>query len=179
MRKMTIDRLLERYAAGERDFRGIKFSTRGKIRNLENVNLSGTDFRYSSLESITFFTRINLSKSDLRGLVLEQSNFEEANFSGADLSYTDLWRSDFSHANFSEANLSGAKLYEAIISFIDFSGANLSGADLDCTRFWDCNLTRCNFTYAKGIDRDVDMVKTFKSCSFQNTIMPDGSIRNS
>lgn len=179
MRKMTIDELLENYAAGKRDFRGIKFNTRGKIRSLENVNLSGADLKYSNLESITFFTKIDLSKSDLKGLIFERSNFEGANFSGANLSYTDLWRSDFSDANFSDANLSGANLHETVMACVNFSGANFSGAYLKEARFSHSNLAGCNFTYAKGIDSDVDIVKTFKSCSFQNTIMPDGSIRNS
>ena len=171
---MTIDELLERYTAEERDFRGIEFSIRGKIRSLENINLSGVDFRSSSLESITFFTGVNLSKANLRRLTLERSNLEEANFSEADLSYTDLWRSDFSHTSFRGANLSGANLHESVMFDVDLREANLSRAYLQDTYFSSSDLRGANFSYAKGINVSDYGKKTFFDCRFNKTIMPDG-----
>lgn len=171
MRQMTIEKLLELYNTGERDFRGIKF-IHPEIREFEGLNLSGIDLRYSDLHPFVFFTEINLSGGDLRGLDLSNRNIERANLSGADLSFADLYRSDLSGANLSGANLSGAKLQETILCDANLTRVDLSGSFLMDTYLGSNDLTEANFIYARDLKTSID-------CRFKNTIMPNGSIRNS
>ena len=69
--KITAEELLDRYAAGERNFAGIKIKRRRRTRiDLTRVNLSGIDL------SGAYFSGTNFSGA----------NLSSANFSGADLS---------------------------------------------------------------------------------------------
>jgi uncharacterized protein YjbI with pentapeptide repeats len=86
---MNAKELLERYAAGERDFRGVKLSG---SEEMEGVCLK----------------EINLSESRI-----DNESFIGTNLSGADLSKTRLWQTDFSGAD-----LSGATLRGCLKSFI-------------------------------------------------------------
>jgi Pentapeptide repeats (8 copies) len=76
---MTAEGLLERYAAGEKDFSGINLSR----AELGGANLSG----------------IVLSNSDLREAFLEGANLEEANLEGVNLCFTNLLSANLKFAN--------------------------------------------------------------------------------
>jgi len=105
--RMAPERLLEEYAAGERDYRGF---------NLSNLELNGVDLQ-----------RIDLSQANLEGIVLEKATLTRANFTRANLCGANLRRADLIWANLHCANLRGANLRGA-----DFflSGADLTDADL-------------------------------------------------
>jgi glutathione S-transferase len=106
----SANELLQRYAAGERDF--------------EEVRLSGADLQGAILHGIdlseAILSNANLSRADLRGADLSWADLSGANLQGADLRGAILTRSDLSRSNLSRSNLHKA----------DLSLANLTGTDL-------------------------------------------------
>jgi hypothetical protein len=97
--KMTAEELIQRYKAGQRDFRG--------------VNLS---------EEILLW-------ADLRGANFSGSILRGTNFNWANLSEVDLTAADLRDADLAWANLKKADLREANLSGANFSAASLKGAD--------------------------------------------------
>lgn len=99
--KMSAEELLERYAAGERDFAG--------------VDLHGVD----------------LSNAVLRGINLDRADLSEVNFSGAGLSggydrgeypgYTSIRNAVLINANFRKADVSHVDFSRSDLSFANFS----------------------------------------------------------
>ncbi|BAZ17757.1 pentapeptide repeat protein [Calothrix sp. NIES-4071] len=145
-------KLLKRYAAGERDFAGIRISSSGLDgEDLRCINLSGAD-----LTGINF-SGANLSHANLIGakmlcVNLTNANLSYANLRGADLSGADCIETDFSNASLNNAILTaalfeGANLYQAAIGGnarligTDFRGAKnfppLGEGVLVCKTFWE------------------------------------------
>lgn len=87
------------------------------------------------------------------GTACPSADLAGVNLSGANLGYAFLAGSDFTGSNLTGVNLSGASLES-----VDFTRANLTGT----------NFTGADITYAE-----------FTGATFSNTIMPDGSVRNS
>jgi uncharacterized protein YjbI with pentapeptide repeats len=150
--KITAIELLERYAAGERDFSNCQFW--GNIELMRGANLQEI-----------ILVNADLSEHDLSG----------ANLSGANLSGAGLEQAGFENANLTGANLSGAFLNQA-----EFIGANLTGAypinacDIEFANFCKANLTDAILRNAMN-EREPFILD---DAIFYNTIMPDGSIRN-
>ena len=193
-KNITLEELLQRYAAGERDFRKIhlvfdeyerdesgeaRFDESGNVIRhpgieegcLRGTNLSGVDFRGSNLKDIRMYSEglilchANLSKLDLSVFLFRGSNLSGANLSGAL-----LFRVDFA-----DTNLSGAKLDRVIATEARFFYANLTSASfikasLTETRFNGANLTTANFRNARNAD--------FREAILKDTIMPDGSLHS-
>ncbi len=122
--EMTAQELLDRYAAGDRDFAG--------------VDLHGVD----------------LSNAVLRGINLDRADLTEVNFTGADLSgdygrrldplfkeipgistypgkysSTGLGRASGGYTCIRYAVLKNANFRDADVSYVDFSGGDLSSAN--------------------------------------------------
>ena len=122
---MTREELLERYAAGERDFSGV---------DLEGVDLSNTE---------------------LGCIILRRANLRQTNFRDSDLSgywekphpkiYT-----DFREANCCEADFSSSTIEVADFSNAILTGANFSGAVLYRTWFTDANLEDVNWSECRA-----------------------------
>ncbi len=93
-KEMTVDELLARYAAGERDFSEIRLSYIPD-RILSDVNLSGANF----------------SKGNLGYDRLERVNLSGANLSEVDLSFTGFINCDLSGANLEESILCGERTW--------------------------------------------------------------------
>ncbi len=108
--KMAPEQLLNQYAAGERNFRGLNLS----YQILSKVDLMRADFTGAKLDHT----------------VLEGANLTRVNFSKANLAGANLRRADLIWANLQGANLQGANLRGADLSGADLGGADLSGADL-------------------------------------------------
>ena len=134
VRVMTTEELLERYAAGERDFSGV---------DLRGVNLSGANL-YG----------VMLYDADLRG-----ANLGGANLNGTKLSSADLRNADLSNTNLSESNLCGAKLVGCNFRGTDLTNAgwcgdltnvDLSGAENFFTGEDFMEVTFCNTTLPDG-----------------------------
>lgn len=102
--------LLQRYAAGEREFEEVRLSG----ANLQGAILHGIDLSEAMLGNA------DLSRADLRGADLSWADLSSANLQGADLRGAILTRADLTRANLTRANLRKA----------DLSLANLTGAQL-------------------------------------------------
>lgn len=110
----SAEELLERYAAGERNF---------YAASLAGVDLSGRDLRNARFEAA------NLEGANLRG-----ANLYGANLMRARLRRADLVRSDASLANFEEAQLFGSDFSSANLEGATFRGANATAAVLRGSR---------------------------------------------
>ena len=107
---MDRSELLERYAAGERDFSGAYL----RRTDLGGANLAG------AILHCAIMRYAYLSATDLSG----------ANLSRADLSRADLRGADLRDADLRGADLRGAYLIGADLHYADLHGADLVGADL-------------------------------------------------
>jgi len=103
---MYAKELIQRYEAGERDFKG--------------VVLDDEDLEAGS----------NLQKSDLRNTDLSDVDLSEVNLSDANLQYADLSRAILFQANLENADLDYADLTDA-----DLEQANLANAQTRMTIF--------------------------------------------
>ncbi|MEQ8540779.1 MAG: pentapeptide repeat-containing protein [Coleofasciculus sp. D1-CHI-01] len=101
--KMTAEELLQRYAAGQRDFQGV---------NLSDEVLSWADL-----------TGANLSGANLSGVILNWANLSQVKLRCANLSNSDLNWANLERADLQGANLSGAEVSAANLNGADWSGA--------------------------------------------------------
>ena len=196
--EITIEELLQLYAAGQRDF--TRFIIKYTDLEFENgIDLRGVKFRGDSLSHLIYtLQNSDLSGADLRGINFRKANLDCCNLSGALLNKGDLWRAGLDRANLSGANLSGAcltsatfcranlrganlsktRLYETHFDCVDLSGVNFSNAKINGpVWFNEANLTQVDFTKVI-FDIGWDEI-SFKEAYFENTIMPDGTVRNS
>ncbi|MEH2235091.1 pentapeptide repeat-containing protein [Nostoc sp.] len=79
---ITVEELLRRYAAGEKNFVGIEFSYSDK--GLRGCNLSGINLSDSKIA--VYMADVNLSGADLSRVYMPQTNLDRANLSSANLS---------------------------------------------------------------------------------------------
>lgn len=91
---ITVEELIERYAAGERNFIDISLPHKADLTgiNLAGAILLGARFNYSNL------TRANLSSADLRYAWI-RGNFTEANLEEANIERADAAGTIFRKAN--------------------------------------------------------------------------------
>lgn len=124
--------LLQRYAAGERNFRNVNL--RGE--NLKRASLSGIDLSGADLSGANLYGA-NLELAELASINLEGANLQEArlfkaNLQQANLSKANLKSSYLVAANLQKANLQKAKLQRAILPRLkNMRGANLYSAKLE------------------------------------------------
>lgn len=146
--EMNASELLERYAAGERNFAGIY--VRGKLNGaiLSDANFCGAVFP-NSMEGIDF------SRSYLIG---------------ADLAEVNLLNGILRNVR-----LDGVNLCQSLLGGADLTDACLARADLDGTLMENTNLHRANLIGAFGVDVEYWLEQ---GCIFCHTTMPDGSERN-
>jgi uncharacterized protein YjbI with pentapeptide repeats len=162
--KMTVEELLRRYAAGERDF-------------------AETDFRYEFELSVAILRDINLERAymsdmniigvdltgaNMSGLRFEEGLLQDVNLTGANLRNFLLFQGVMESVNLTSADLTSADLTGTQLRKVNLTGATLIEAKLSGASFSDCNLSNVVMELTNGPG-------TF----FRNTIMPDGSIRNS
>jgi uncharacterized protein YjbI with pentapeptide repeats len=134
--RITVEELLSRYAAGERDFTKviIEDSREGLIRgvDLSNIDLegsiliidlSGAILRRANLRNTVWgdhcdWQEADFSGSDFTGINNESSCvFVRCNFSNTIWDQADLWQSTFEDCNLTDADFDNA----------DFSEVNLYG----------------------------------------------------
>lgn len=184
---MEADELLQRYARGERDFRGVelfddeyfddepfrrKSPVNLKNADLTGINLAGADFSHATLKGI------NLSYADLSGANLSNVDQIEEEFDTC-APMNDLQESEDAFINLSYAKLSKANLTNADLTGADLTGADLSNVDLTNTILEDVKLIAANLCNASlsGLDLShldlsnaklVDADLTFTDLSFTN-----------
>ena len=107
---MKAEELLKRYAAGERNFAGVRFL-------------------YGSVAGSTF-CEVDLRDIILSGAYLAHLQFRETDLSGAKMVGAYLVGSSLYMADLSGADLTGANLTKAILADADMTRTILSGATL-------------------------------------------------
>ncbi|MBD2386316.1 pentapeptide repeat-containing protein [Cylindrospermum sp. FACHB-282] len=172
---MTVEELLEKYAAGVLDFRGVNLSE----ANLSGIKLSGVNLSKANL-SVVNLSGANLGESDfsyaqmnvarlsgayLVGAILNNSSLNVANLIRADLSRAqlrgasliraELIRTNFSRADLFEANLTSADLRQATLRQANLRRANLSQANLRGCTLIEANLEMANLNATEMSSSDL------------------------
>ncbi|MEG4350940.1 pentapeptide repeat-containing protein [Microcoleus sp. LAD1_D5] len=140
---MTVEELLKKYAAGERNFAGINLTE----ANLSGVNLSGANLKGANL-SVANLSGANLSKTNLTGAKLNIARLSGAHLGGADLTDADLNVAYLVRVDLKKATLIGAKLIRAELIRAELSGANLQGANLSGATLTEATLRGANLEQA-------------------------------
>ncbi len=185
----SAEELLERYAAGERDFWKAKL----KDANLTEVNLQGAilasaDLTRANLRTVGLaganLQSAELYGADLAGANLYDANLEAARLWDADLTGASLQGSNLSIADLRNAILSGTRLHganvsSAMLSMADLSGAlltganlkdaNLRGANLEGADLEGANLNGANLAYAHLTGANLEGVNLNKVILNENT----------
>jgi uncharacterized protein YjbI with pentapeptide repeats len=145
---MNVEELLEKYAAGVRDFSGVDLSE----ANLSGVKLSGVNFNQANLSVINLsganLSQANLSDAKLNVARLSGANLADAILNNSSLNVANLIRADLSRAQLQRATLIRAELIRAELSRADLFEANLSSADLREATLRQANLRRANLSEA-------------------------------
>ncbi|GAA6615215.1 pentapeptide repeat-containing protein [Scytonema sp. NUACC26] len=129
--RITVEELLRRYAAGERDFTYIVIddSREGLFRgiDLSDINLEGSsigvdfsgailrkaNFRYTVWGDHCRWQEADFSGSNFTGINNESSCvFVRCNFSNTIWEQADLWQSTFEDCDLTDANFDNASLVE-------------------------------------------------------------------
>ncbi len=158
------EELLERYAAGERDFRGAKLN-RANLYDavLAKSQLNAADLTAADLRGANL-AEAGLYGADLRGARLSSANISnagliDANLCDARLDDTRAHTTDFRRARLRRANLCRADLVEASFGEADLYGADFGGAYLGFVNMVDTEIGDANFggvqlagTFLHGVD---------------------------
>ncbi|MCS7225641.1 MAG: pentapeptide repeat-containing protein [Gloeomargarita sp. SKYB31] len=137
--------LLQRYAAGERDFSGINLiGCNLQGANLEGINLSRADLMLADLSGCLLIGA-KLAGANLIGAELVKTNLREASLSGANLIGANLSQANLSGSQLVGSNLSAANFYQSRLRKADLSealaaGANFTSADLREATLYATNL---------------------------------------
>lgn len=145
---MTVEELLEQYAAGVLNFSGVDLAE----ANLSGVKLSGVNLSNANL-SIVNLSGANLSEANLSNAKLNVARLSGANLSNAILNnasfnVANLIRADLSRAQLKKASLIRAELIRADLSRADLSQADLTSADLREATLRQANLRQANLSGA-------------------------------
>ncbi len=145
---MEPQEIIKRYAAGQRDFAGIKLSEVNLSQvNLSGINLSGADLSIANLSG-TNLSAANLSHAKLNVAKLNSAHLSGANLNGADLNVANLIRADLSGAQLMQAALIRAELMRAELSGANLAQGNLNGANLREAKLRQANLVSANISEA-------------------------------
>jgi len=171
VRVMTAEELLERYAAGERDFSNVDLdSARLNDAKLSGINLSGAILFGAELNRANL-SGANLSRANLGSALLEAANLRRANLSHAIISEGVLVESILIGADLSFADLTECPLIDA-----DLTGARLNGTILGIRPLLQgANLTNVDLSQSRIELPDGIEDYSVERAIFSNTILPDGT----
>lgn len=131
--RITVEELLSRYAAEERDFTYVAIYDSRK-RLFRGINLSGINLEGSALSV------------DFSGAILREANFR----------YTVWGKCHWHEADFSSSDFTGINNgVECVFVRCNFSNTNWYQADLWQSTFEDCDLTNANFDNASLAEVDL------------------------
>lgn len=178
--EITAIELLDRYEAGERDFRGLDLSglqLRRRETCRRKIIVEGADFSGANMSKCRFSTQ-NLHGGIFRNVDFTRAVFGDTSILDCEMGFTNFTRTNIAESGFERVNLEGANFTNAIFFQTGISKCKLTdtifrGARLEESEPMDGRLTRVDFTGA----RDLYFGSKTKVI-FDQTIMPDGSIRN-
>jgi uncharacterized protein YjbI with pentapeptide repeats len=143
---MTVEELLEQYAAGVLNFSGIDLAE----ANLSGVKLSGVNLSNANLSIVNLsganLSEANLSNAKLNIARLSGVNLCSAILNNASLNVANLIRADLSRAQLKATSLIRAELIRADLSRADLSEADLTSADLREATLRQANLRHANLS---------------------------------
>jgi hypothetical protein len=142
---VTAKELLQRYAAGEREFAGADL----KGAKLAGSKLAGADLRNADL------CGAGLCGADLRDADLRNADLRGAYLEGAKLTNTDLRDADLWGAKLAGSKLAGADLRSADLELARLTGADLRGADLTGADLEGADLEGANLWHASLREADI------------------------
>lgn len=146
---MTASEFVERYQAGQRDFRSVKLEG----INLDKINLKGADLRrawiYGSVIRQADLTGVNLENAQIKRCKLNGSNLTEANLSDTWIERVDLSEAICQRVLFKEAHLVQVNFQDANCEAADFSDASLRAVKVAGGIFTRCKLATI---YVKDTD---------------------------
>lgn len=147
--EITAEELLERYAAGERDFTEIilEYANLSGVE-LRNINLSGAQFSYVNLSGIQLrqcdltaqFIYCNLTNAIIENCDLERARFYDCDLRGAILNHVELTATQFIRVN--------------------LEGTRTKGSGKDPCEFWD--VTREDGVFVPGFTINLYMAESIK-----------------
>ena len=128
-REITVEELLTRYAAGERDFTNIVIDD-SREDLLRGIDLSGINLKGSYLA--VDLSGAVLSQANLRNTVWgDHCDWKEADFSGSDMTGINIVSGCvFTRCNFSNTIWEQADLFQTTFEDCDLAGANFDNATL-------------------------------------------------
>ena len=147
--EITAEELLERYAAGERDFTEIilEYANLSGVE-LRNINLRGAQFSYVNLSSI------QLRQCDLR------TQFIYCNFTNAIIENCDLERARFYDCDLRGVNTRICNLTSTQFTRVNLQGSRIDGFGRDFCEYWD--LTREDGVFVPGFTINLYMAESIK-----------------
>ena len=140
---MTVEELLEQYAAGVLNFNGVDLSE----ANLSGAKLSGVNLSDANL-SIVNLSGANLSEANLSNAKLNVARLSGANLCSAILNNASLNVANLIRADLARAQLRGTSLIRAELIRADLSRANLLEADLTSADLREATLRQANLRHA-------------------------------
>ena len=152
LKPIRIADLLAKYAAGQRDFRGMQItgspSDRLQGKNLQNIDLRGSVIERVDLREV-ILQNANLDgttiiRADLRGADLSNASLIDANLSLSNLVDVNLAQANLLRVNLFQAKLNAANLQKAELTKANLSEADLSAADLSLANLILADLQRAN-----------------------------------
>ncbi|OLP18827.1 hypothetical protein BST81_08820 [Leptolyngbya sp. 'hensonii'] len=176
---MDTKELLTRYAAGERNFRGVALMQVDLTgADLQGIDLSEAQLCFAVLSHANL-TGANLTAANLNGTEVVRANLHKAklaraqmigaNFSMAILTQADLTGAILSWVNFTKANLGHANLTQASLDWVVMLGTQLHGSKLTQARLSGANLAKANLN---GADiSDIELTEDPRL----PIILPDGN----
>jgi uncharacterized protein YjbI with pentapeptide repeats len=182
---MTAEELLERYATGERDFKGITIWA----ANFINADLRGIDLSGSNLKRVQMIAA-NLEGANLSGCILDAGDFTSATLRRSNFQKAILGGARLIGANCLEANFSETQMYRAFLDGANFMRGNLRNGDLGATSilgtsFINADMRGVNLDEARGSanftgsnlsEAIIPEIETRLNGSiFDNAILPESS----
>ncbi|WP_017659829.1 pentapeptide repeat-containing protein [Baaleninema simplex] len=167
-----IQKLLERYKAGKRNFSGIDLSGAKLDGTKCQIDLSGADFRGANFSEAELYgwqgQEINLSHTNFSHATLENAILSDVNLESAHFCYANLRNiyidGKVNLADFSRADLTDACLEPKELNQTKFVGANLINAKLGRC---DHSNTHLDFTDANCVE--TQFLGSFIWANFKNS----------
>lgn len=164
---LSVEDLLQRYAAGERDFGGVVVAGAPRGRNFRReADLCGANLRGAQLLGAQL-RGADLRGADLRGALLRGVDIAHANLSDAKLDDAQLVTTDATAACFARACARYSSFRNSALN-----GANFKAASLEATRWMGVRAKRVCFDRAQ-LDESVLRYTSWTDSSLRNA-----SLRN-
>lgn len=123
------------------------------------------------------YSNLDMSNSDLRGVVAQSSKFDNSSLKGADFSGSDLTNGSFKSMDLKDAKFEGANLTGANLKWSGLKNVSFKNANLENTDFNGCDLAGANFEGVTLVGTNFKG-SSLTGTSFKNAIFENVNFRN-